>query len=73
MSDMLFCIQCALEAFVAADGGDPAHGGLVELGLYDGSPSEHMRLKHPNGANPADRRQLEIKAAEIMHRKHLIP
>lgn len=61
-----FCIQCALEAFVAADGAVPEYAAI-----FPEEPEAHMRLYHMVPVDPARRKTLEDQAREIALRKGL--
>ena len=63
------CMQCALEAFVQADGAMPeGFVNFAQMGVVDGTPEEHLAAVHPHGVDPVERKRLEAKAAEIIKR-----
>lgn len=66
------CVQCALEAFVAADGVTDIADPWQQGGRFDEEPAEHYRRVHPNGVDGDERMKLEMKALEIIHRRKLL-
>lgn len=63
------CIQCALEAFVAADGVLRDGNALQSYGMFDQSPDEHMRSHHAEPVDMEKRRELEVAAQRILDRE----
>jgi len=68
---MMICIQCALEAFVSADGLSDAADPWQAGGRFNEEPAEHYARVHPNGVDGDARRKLEEKALEIIRRRGL--